>query len=280
MYLFKKNAKQNSPSGRENLNVDVESSHFKKWTFGRSSSLGDSSLVQLLLRHGGVKHRDIYNELNEYLSLPDGLKNINVKVNTILSTGVEVTISWCKDSPSYNPTSSEAILDSEQVTEQFKKDLCRSQYIIEFPGVEGNVIEIDRRLPEDTIINDILIGVFGAGYLRQISEIAHQAHMAEFAIESLNMWKGEYIVVQGGGYPRFILSKQENGCCIITSLQEFKIRHQDSEKYVDGLILEFSRTNVLRPDPKDRTKLLSGTMEEKDGMIFSIKYVKSQSPRS
>lgn len=246
---------------------------------GESSTQAvNEKFVQLFDSHEGVGRKDLYEDLDSYLVVPVELSKMDIRERTTVSSGTELTINWAQTSPAFIPSESEKVRCGMQVADQFITDINRVEHIIELPGHGGDKIELDKNMHIDERISTILIGVFGEHHIKQISEIATQAHMAEFTAVALSMGKNDYIVVAGDSNPQCIIKKQEDGTYTITSSKIFRIRNVDDEKIIEGLTIAATRTNTLLPDRNDSTQLVSGAKEEKDGIHFQIQYVKSDTP--
>lgn len=223
----------------------------------------------------GSQLSEHYKALDGYLTIPDNvvLMDVHIRERKTAPTETEVTLGWSQASPAYSPLDSEKTLGGALVSEPFLNDLSRANYIIELPSVDGNQIKLDNNMSDGEKISH-LYGIFGEENTKIISEIAHQGHMAEFAGIGLGLCKDQYIISQGDAVPEFIISKQEDGSCRITSLLTYDLKNIETGKTAHGLSLEMKRTNVLPPDPDNKTNLRSGAGEEKDGISFKIKYVK------
>ena len=233
------------------------------------------TFVQFSSCYGSGQHTDLYRRLDSFLTVPVELSSMNVREGKTAAGEIELTVSWNQTSPEYQPSASEKIQDKEQVTEQFKMDLNRSNYIIEF--LDDTRINLEREMPVQKQIDDIFVSVFGKEHLARISEVAHQGHVAECATVGISMMKGDNFIVQEDNYPQHIIKKQEDGSCRIISSITFNVNTLDPDggnKPIDNLTIEMTRTNVLLPEHNDKTKLLSGCQEEKEGMYINIRYAK------
>jgi hypothetical protein len=219
---------------------------------------------------------ELYEELDRYLIVPNeiSLMNMSVRERKTTPRDTELTLEWSQTSPAYSPLDSEKAQNGKSVSEQFLQDLHRANYIIEPPDLEGNRIKANIKMTNEYKIGH-LKSIFGEENTAVISEIAHQGHMAEFSVVGLAMCNNDHIIAQGDAIPQIIIKKQEDGNCRITSSLTFCIKNTVTGKIADGISLEMKRTSLLVRDPTNKTILRSGTKEEKDGMIFRIKYVKS-----
>lgn len=235
--------------------------------------IANSKFSQINSLYGGTRSEP-YKILDSYFTLSDNmdLKDVDILERKITSTDIEVSLGCRLMSPSYVPHDSEKCLDGMVVSESCFKDLSRADYMIELPGFERNLIKLDNNMPDEEKIAH-LHGIFGEHNTKIISEIAHQGHMAEPAGIGLAICKEGYILSQGNAAPLFIISKQEDGSCRITSSLIFGLKNIMTEKIVDGISLEMKRTSVLHTAPDNKANLQSGAGEEKDGMRFKINYV-------
>lgn len=226
----------------------------------------------------GGEIMDAYKTLSSYFTLPDkiALMDAGNREGKNTQTKPEISFGWREVSPSYTPCYSEKCQSGEDVSVPFTNDLGRADYIIELPSLERNLIKLDNNMKDDKEKTAHLHGIFGKGNTKIISEIAHQGHMAAPTSTGLAICKEGYILSQGNAAPQFIISKQEDGSCRITSSLTFHLKNIMTEKIVDGITLEMKRTSVLGTVPNNKTNLLSGAGEEKDGMSFKINYVNKE----
>ena len=263
------NVNQSLPKPEQNVSL-----------FSKPSFFGvKDGFVKLFENHNEGKNKELYEDLDNYLTVPPiELSKMDLYERTFSSTSTGITISWVQTSPAFIPSENEKVPCGMQVSKQFIADINRGNYIIEFPGPGDNKIEIDNNMPIEEKINQILIGAFGEHHIKQISEIANQAHMADFAAVAAAMKKDDYVVLAEDTPPQYIIKKQEDGSYAITSSKTFNVQNIFDGETVEGLTITMTRTNTLRPDVKDNTQLLSGTKEEKEGMKFRIQYVKNNTP--
>ncbi|HBA9513451.1 TPA: hypothetical protein J1413_004796 [Escherichia coli] len=248
--------------------------------FSKSSSFGvKDGFVKLFENHKQEKNKELYEDLDNYLAVPPiELSKMDLCERALSSTSTGITISWVQTSPAFIPSEEEKVPCGMLVSKQFIADVNRGDYVIEFPGPGDNKIEMDKKMLIEEKINKILIGAFGKHHIKQISEIANQAHMADFAAVAAFMSKDNYVVLADDTPPQFIIKKQEDGTYAITSSKIFNVKNIFDGETVEGLTITMTRTNTLRPSVKDSTQLLSGAKEEKDGMKFKIQYVKKNTP--
>ena len=171
----------------------------------------------------GGQRGEHYKTLDRYLTVPDKISLMDVNIRERKITATEITLGWSQKSPAFSPLDSEKAQNGVHISEQFLQDLNRSNYIIELPGFDGNQIELNMNMSDREKIEH-LHNIFGEGNTKVISEIAHQGHMAEFASTGLAMCNDEHILSQGDVAPQFIISKQEDGRCRITSSLIFDLK--------------------------------------------------------